>query len=352
MTQRTWGTVVAEPHEFLIQIRGGKIRRSGQGASCFKLPGDSVALISTAISKLSFVADQVTREKTGIEVTGLAVYRIVDPLLAHRMLDLDRLALTDILRDMFVGATRRIVASLTLEECITHRKERVAAALMSEISPVLGGQGAQEDSTAMGWGVVIDTIEIQNVRVLSEEVFARLQAPYREQLALAALAAEDEVKRERERREAERARQAEADRRELMAEEEHRIAVERQRVAEEERHRAALAEARERAEDARALARTQAATERAALDLATKRASEEHALEIERQRRALPDLSDARLDEHMQTETLPALAQAFRGSFDKITVAPPEGDLFGFLSGGLDTTLAAARRGRRRPADH
>jgi flotillin len=348
MTHPRWGTVTAEPHEFLIHIRGGKIRRSGQGASCFKLPGDSVALVSTAISKLSFVADQVTREKTGVEVTGLAVYRIVDPLLAHRMLDLDRLALTDILRDMFVGATRRIVASLTLEECITHRKERVAAALMSEISPVLGGQGADEDTTSMGWGVVIDTIEIQNVRVLSEEVFARLQAPYREQLALAALAAEDEVKRERERREADRAKQAESDRRALMQEEEQRIAAERVRAAEEERHRATLAEARERAEDARALARTQAATERAALELSTRQAAEEYALDLERRRRDLPDLSEARLAEQMQTETLPALAQAFRGSFDKITIAPPEGDLFGFLTGGLDATVAVGRRHRRR----
>ncbi len=69
----SWGRVTAQPHEFLIQIRDGKVRRSGQGVSCFKMPGDSVTLIPTSISKLSFRADQVTLEKTGVEVTGLAV---------------------------------------------------------------------------------------------------------------------------------------------------------------------------------------------------------------------------------------------------------------------------------------
>lgn len=39
----------------------------------------------TTIQKLQLTADQVTREKVGVEVTGLAVYRIVDPLLAFRM---------------------------------------------------------------------------------------------------------------------------------------------------------------------------------------------------------------------------------------------------------------------------
>ena len=85
-----WGRVTAQPNEFLIQIRDGKVVRSGQGLSCFKWPSDSVTLVPTSIAKLSFAADQVTLEKVGVEVRGLAVYRIADPLLAYRMVDLDR----------------------------------------------------------------------------------------------------------------------------------------------------------------------------------------------------------------------------------------------------------------------
>src|SRR5689334_22150443 len=115
--QPRWGRVVAQPNEFLIHIRDGRVRRSGQGLSCFKWPGDSVAIIPTSITKLSFRADQVTLEKAGVEVTGLAVYRVVEPMIAYRMMDSDRASMTDILREMFVGATRRIVAALTLDEC-------------------------------------------------------------------------------------------------------------------------------------------------------------------------------------------------------------------------------------------
>src|SRR5512140_2650230 len=215
-----WGRVSADPHEYLIQMRDGKVVRSGQGLSIFKWPSDSVALVPTSIRKLSFRADQVTLEKTGVEVSGLAVYRVAEPLLAFRMLDGDVGALTDILREMFIGATRRIVAGLTLEDCITHRKERVAAALVGEIAPLLAGQGRPDDTTDLGWGVVLDTIEIQDVRVLSKEVFARLQAPYREKLALDALRAKDEVDREAERLEIDKKRTAEQSRRALMAEEE------------------------------------------------------------------------------------------------------------------------------------
>jgi len=93
---------------------------------------------------------QVTVEKVGVEVRGLAVYRIADPLLAFRMIDGDRSSLTEILRDMFVGATRRIVARLTLDECITHRKDMVAQALMGEIAPILAGEGARATSPRPG----------------------------------------------------------------------------------------------------------------------------------------------------------------------------------------------------------
>lgn len=398
----SWGRVTAQPHEFLIQIRDGKVKRSGQGVSCFKMPGDSVCLIPTSINKLSFRADQVTLEKTGVEVTGLAVYRIVEPLLAFRMLEQDRSSLTDVLREMFVGATRRIVAGLTLDECLTHRKERVAAALMAEISPVLAGEGALGDSTANGWGVVIDTIEIQDVKVLSQEVFSRLQAPYREKLALEALEARAKVaqretaleaegrrtaelqrhelmkeeearimaERQRElealehkqalerktlearakvaQREAEltaeRQRAAELSRRELMKEEDHRLEVERRREAATMEHRQALEQQALSAELLRAQQKAEAERARAQMEMETRReAGELEAALLRMQRESCGDLSESRLQEVMLTETLPKVAEAFRGSFEKVNVTSTNGDLFAFLSAGLEQVMSVAK---------
>jgi len=340
-----WGRVNAEANEFLIQMRHGRVIRSGQGLSCFKWPWDSVAIVPTSIAKLSFSADQVTTEKVGVEVRGLAVYRIADPLLAFRMIDGDRTSLTEILRDMFVGATRRIVANLTLDECITHRKDRVAEALMDEIAPILAGEGSTMDTTATGWGVVLDTIEIQDVRVLSQEVFARLQAPYRERLALEALVAEDRVKQERARLEASHRRVEEQTRRELMAEEEARMLAERRRAEEARKHEDELARQRLEAELARQRRKAEADKERMAIELASRReAGETEAALVRAKRAAYVDLSEARLREILVTETMPEIARAFRGSFDRVNVTTTNGsEMLGFLSSGLDQVLAVAR---------
>jgi hypothetical protein len=45
---------------------------SGQSATVFKWPWESVAIVPTTVQRLQFVADQITREKVGVKVTGLA----------------------------------------------------------------------------------------------------------------------------------------------------------------------------------------------------------------------------------------------------------------------------------------
>lgn len=343
-----WGRVTAGANEFLIQMRDGKVVRAGQGLSCFKWPSDSVTIVPTSIARLSFAADQVTLEKVGVEVRGLAVYRIAEPLLAFRMIELDRTSLTEILRDMFVGATRRIVASLTLDACMRRRKEEIASALMDEIAPVLAGEGGPADTNEAGWGVVLDTIEIQDVRVLSKEVFERLQAPYREKLALESLVAEERVFEERARIEQGRRRAAEQARRELMAEEEERLVAERRRTDEARRHDDELAARQLEAELTHARRKAEADRERAAVELAARReAAEVDAAIVASSRAAYGDLSEARLREIMITETMPELARAFRATFDRVHVTATNGDgndLFGFLSAGVDRVLAATKK--------
>ncbi len=343
-----WGRVTAQANEFLIQMRDGKVMRAGQGLSCFKWPSDSVAIVPTSIAKLGFSADQVTVEKVGVEVRGLAVYRIAEPLLAYRMIDLDRSSLTEILSEMFIGATRRIVASLSLDECIRHRKDHIASALMEEIRPILAGEGTADDTSATGWGVVLDTIEIQDVRVLSEQVFERLQAPFRERLALDALVAENRVTEERARLERERRSSEETARRELMAVEEARMEAERKRDEERRAHEDALAGRRLEADLARARVKAEADRDRALVELAARReAAEAEAAILEMHRRAHCDLSEARLREIMLTDTMPELARAFRGTFDRVHVTSTNADPFAFVSAGIDHVLTAVQQAKK-----
>lgn len=194
---KRWGWVGARPSEYLVCTRRGQIdrRRSGQGARIWKWPWQAISIIPTTLQRIEFVTDQVTRERVGVQVAGLAVYRIAEPELAFRVLNFsfgeaanEKLAST--LREMFIGASRRLIANLTLDDCLTRRKEALAAYLMTEIAPVVSGRGALDDATDSGWGVVLDTIEIQDVRIQSAQVFAHLQAPYRAEIAARAELAE------------------------------------------------------------------------------------------------------------------------------------------------------------------
>jgi hypothetical protein len=143
---KRWGFIAAKPSEYLVCTRRGQIDRgrSGQGMRIFKWPWDAVAIVPTTLQRIEFVADQITRERVGVEITGVAVYRIAEPELAFRVLNFtygeaasEKLAAT--LREMFVGAARRLVANLSLEECLTRRKETIATFLMEEIAPVVSG---------------------------------------------------------------------------------------------------------------------------------------------------------------------------------------------------------------------
>lgn len=264
---KKWGLITARPSEFLIHMRRGRVREvSGQGASCFKFPGDAVAIVPTSVQRLQFTADQVTSEKVGVSVTGLAVYRIVDPLVAFRMLNFsfpERASekLQGLLREMFVGAARRLVANLSVEECLTKRKEGIATELMREIAPVVSGRGRLDDSTDAGWGVVIDTIEIQDVRVLSSTVFENMQARYRREQERQAREAELAKERFLRREEAEAERVIALTK--LAADEEvrqKRTVTEEQARLEELSSEAHVTEARLAQE--RALKQGQVATER------------------------------------------------------------------------------------------
>lgn len=357
-----WGLVTARPHEFLVHVRRGEVVRGAQGGSCFKWPTDSVALVDTSLRRLQFTADQVTREKTGVQVTGLAVFRVVEPLIAYRMLDWSETH-EDILCQMLIGATRRLVANLTLEDCLTRRKDALASELLTEIAPVVGGSGSPSDSARSGWGIALDTVEIQDVRVLSDEVFRNLQAPYREALQRTALQAKDEVRRE-EARMRQRAREEEERNRTIVMElEKERLVAERERALDAEAQRAEIERRKSDAEIALLQARTQAGIERAWSEaesthqIALMRAESEVAV-AQRQavaertlgeakahnerllREASDGVSEERLRELLVMQ-LPEIAKAYAGSFDQIVVTGAS-DL-SILGQGLSQVLATAR---------
>jgi regulator of protease activity HflC (stomatin/prohibitin superfamily) len=331
---KRWGWISAKPSEFLIRMRGGEVVSSGQGATVFKWPWDSVAIVPTTVQRLHFTADQITSEKVGVRVTGIAVYRIAEPLLASRMLNFSfperaQEKLAEMMEEMCVGASRRLIANLSIEECLTRRKEALSSELVREIAPVVSGQGRLADSTERGWGVVVDTIEIQDVRVLSGQVFSNMQARFRLDQERVAREAElskeravrtDETSTERQLELAKVAAATEVRRQKQSAEEEARLEklasdsrVEEARLAQERANKAAqLAAEREYqlqkiAAEQEVRQRRQAAEEAAALEkLAAEQRQSLQKLSAETQ------LQQERLRAEMEAAQLAAQAELAR----------------------------------------
>ena len=334
---KRWGFIGARPSEYLVCTRRGEVdrRRSGQGMRVFKWPWDSVSIVPTTLQRIEFTADQVTRERIGVSVTGIAVYRIAEPLLAFRVLNFtyseaasEKLAAT--MREMFVGAARRLIANLSLDECLTRRKESIAGFLMDEIAPVVSGEGSPADTTTKGWGVVIDTIEIQSVRIQSQQVFAHLQAPYRAEIAARAELAElDRQRQLAETRAAAARRDADLERDRMLhqiqiAEEQRRARAAAEVAAldaERARVEAVHAQAALEVEHEHALARRQAEL---SLELRRREAEAkdaENQLDAVHQRRLAEieqQLAQGRVTHELVTQGLPRIAEALSQTFGTV----------------------------------
>lgn len=332
--------ITARPSEYLVHVRAGRVRTrsSGQGASCFKWPWDSVAIVPTSLQTLQFRAEQVTRERVGVCVVGLAVYRIADPLLAYRVLNFSfperaQQKLEQTLTAMFEGASRRIVATLTVDECLEKRKEALATELLREVAPVVGGQGRPDDATATGWGVVLDTIEIQDVRVLSEKVFLSMQAPYRAALDRrareAAAAAELAIaEREAEARNATR----------LRAMEHARIEAEAELGA----HALQMEALARRTEKARAELEAELARRRELAALSRLEGEAEAEIALARARaEQLAAEAKARLQ---IAQNMPALAAAVGQRFGEVNVTQIGGDAFGSVARAVSSLVELAKQ--------
>jgi flotillin len=175
---RRFGYVVAGPSDFAIHRRGGRTRKTGLGISLVCLPLiDSVYLIPSSAQSLNFAADQITSENQGVEVAGFAVWKIDDPQKASSNFDFSDctsalVSIGENLRNVVESAIRHQVANMTIED-VLRKRGSIILQLKKELA-YMAGQ----------WGLLIETIEIRNVKVLSEQLFKQMQAPFRDKLRL------------------------------------------------------------------------------------------------------------------------------------------------------------------------
>lgn len=175
---KNFGYVIARPSEFIIHQRFGKIRHQGRGISFLCLPlVDRYYRIPSTTHALGFAADQITAENQGVEVSGFAIWKISDPAKASLNFDFAEpgssvQTIGANLKDVVESAIRHQVANLTMED-VLRKRGSIILQLKRELAYI-----------AEQWGLTIETIEIKNVQIMSEQLFANMQAKFRDQVRL------------------------------------------------------------------------------------------------------------------------------------------------------------------------
>jgi flotillin len=174
----TWGFVSARPHEYLIHIRKGKLvrRTTGQANRCFKFPSDTVILVPTSLKQLTFQASQLTLDNIFIRLRGFVIYRISQPEKIYERISFwDRQSgekkLALMIGEQCRSHSKWLVANMTLEDCLRKRKEAIAAALLKELALVI---------TEEKFGISIESIDIQDIKIFEEPLFMAYQSPAKE----------------------------------------------------------------------------------------------------------------------------------------------------------------------------
>ncbi len=177
--KKNWGSITAYPHEYLIHFRKGRLneKNSGQGASCFKWPRDTVFIIPTSLKEIVFQANQLSADNVDIRLRGMAIYRINNPLQIYTMLNFSNRQLAEeklarMIGDLCRSTSKWLVANMGVEECMRKRKEDIAEMLKKEVSLIVADD-------KKGWGVEIVTIDIQDVYIQDIEIFDAMQMQFK-----------------------------------------------------------------------------------------------------------------------------------------------------------------------------
>ena len=171
--------VTANPSDYAIVFKNGNIIKEGRGFRFFYTPRIQYVIIPGSVKNITFVADQISKENQGVEVSGFAIWKVGDPKKIYQSFDFnvdhDTMEQVSIfLKDVVESAIRHMVANMTIEE-VLRKRGTIIIQLKKELEYI-----------SEQWGIVVDTIEIKNVRIQSKTLFDNMQARFRNAVRLEA----------------------------------------------------------------------------------------------------------------------------------------------------------------------
>lgn len=174
---KSFGYVKASPSDYIIVFKNGRIVKEGRGLRFFNTPSLQYVIIPACVNNITFTADQITKENQGVEVSGFTIWKVGEPSKIYMNFDFspgkDPLKqVNTFLKEVVESAIRHMVANMTIEE-VLRKRGTIILQLKKELEYI-----------SDQWGIVIETIEIKNVKVLSSKLFGNMQAKYRDDIRL------------------------------------------------------------------------------------------------------------------------------------------------------------------------
>eukprot|EP01084_Bolivina_argentea_P064113 116957_1 len=166
----------ALPNEWLLVIKDGVLKTHGIGISVFRGIGETVVRFPSLLNKVTFSAQQVSKEMQGVELNGFLIWVInrdgTGPLKAYKHIKnlanlTENAEVNQHIKSMAESIVRHQIANLEINEVIAQRK-KVRDRITGEMQEILSG-----------WGIWLETVEITEVKILSNSLFNDLQQPYR-----------------------------------------------------------------------------------------------------------------------------------------------------------------------------
>jgi hypothetical protein len=175
--------VKANPNQYLLTGRGGKLENRGSAVHTFLLPGTIHVLVPSTKQEAAFAFTQETRDGIPLRFKGIVLYRITDPAAAARLFDFsdgDGIEqINALLTHVALGELRHAVSQMTMVECIEQRKTTLSGVVQGALEATIHPPGPDND-----WGIAVEVAQLAQVFIVDAELRQQLEAQVRNEIKL------------------------------------------------------------------------------------------------------------------------------------------------------------------------
>ena len=185
-----WTFKAAQPDEWLLCVRNGRLRKAGIGIQLWRLPGDVVVRFTSTTQRVSFCADAVSDDRLPVTAEGFILWSVAaeedKPFVAYRKMGLVNLDMPGpgvksgkhllstpqhhAFQQMLAATVQRLAARHRLDDLLL-RQDVLVTELRHELV-----------SLEKQLGIQVDEVQMLRVRPADDKVMGEMSAGIEERL--------------------------------------------------------------------------------------------------------------------------------------------------------------------------